>query len=35
MIRKLEEDLEVEFVRRRLELAYTVQGGKVRSTSSF
>ncbi len=30
MIRKLEDDLELEFARRRLELAYTVRGGTVR-----
>jgi hypothetical protein len=30
MIRRLEDDLEVEFARRRLELAYTVHDGKVR-----
>jgi hypothetical protein len=33
MIRRLEEDLEVEFARRRLELAYTLKDGKVRSDS--
>lgn len=30
LMRKLESDLEAEFARRRLELAYSVQGGKVR-----
>jgi len=30
LIRKLEDDLEAEFARRRLDLAFTVTGGKVR-----